>query len=94
MSNLITYALVATNSKIGMKPSSYEEAMRCANSDQWKAEMEDEMKSFYKNNSWRLVKKKPHHKVIMCKWVYKLKSATTQRDHHKYKARLIIKGFT
>lgn len=51
MCNLIAYALVVADSKIGMEPSSYEKTMMCIDSNHWKASMEDEMSSLYKNGT-------------------------------------------
>ncbi|KAL5576484.1 hypothetical protein UlMin_018183 [Ulmus minor] len=76
------------------EPQSYEEAIRCPNSKEWKIAMKSEMNSLAKNRTWELVSKPPNQKVIDCKWLYKIKEGTSQEEKRRYKARLVAKGFT
>lgn len=54
---------------------------------------EEEMASLCKNRTWKLVDRQPHHKLVKCKWMYKLKIPIKQDDKPIYKARLVTKGF-
>lgn len=42
--------------------------------------MEEEMASFLKNNTWELVKRPKDHKLINCKWIYKVKEGKWDKD--------------
>lgn len=69
-------------------PSDFQEATTCDEAIKWKEEMNREMDSLVKNNTWTLVNKPPKDKkVIDVKWVYKKKS------ENEYKARLVVRGF-
>ncbi|KAL5779242.1 hypothetical protein ACOSQ2_009979 [Xanthoceras sorbifolium] len=54
--------------------------------------MELEYKSPQKNHTWSLVPPSSHHKVIGCKWVFKLK-LKQDGSIERHKARLVVKGF-
>ena len=41
-----------------------------------------------------MVEKPTKHKIVGCKWIYKIKEGTYEGGKKKYKARLIAKGFT
>ena len=45
-----------------------------------------------KNGTWYLVTWPKDKKALPCKWVYKYKY-TSDSVHHKYKARIVAKGF-
>ena len=46
----------------------------------------------FRNNTWTLVPLLPHRKVIVCKWVFRIKE-NSDGTINKYKARLVAKGF-
>ncbi|KAK2577906.1 hypothetical protein KPH14_000777 [Odynerus spinipes] len=73
-------------------PANYKEAIQSKESTNWKAAMNDEIKSLHENQTWVLVEKPYNQKVIDNRWVYttKLNSDGTKR----YKARLVVKGYT
>ena len=54
--------------------------------------MNAEFLAIQKNNTWVLVPSSPSHKVIGCKWVYKVK-LLPDSSVESYKARLVAKGF-
>ena len=74
-------------------PTSFEEAMRNDHSSKWLEAMEDEMKSMNANKVWNLEIIPKGAKTIGCKWVYKIK-LDSQGNIERYKARLVVKGFT
>ena len=76
----------------GGEPLCYEEALEDPHKEDWVVAMKDEMKSLYKNNTFKLVERPKGRKVLKNKWVYKIK----QEDGNpkpRYKARLVVKGF-
>ncbi|CAM8990660.1 unnamed protein product [Rhodiola kirilowii] len=52
--------------------------------------MLDEMESHKTNQTWVLVKKPEHHKLVDYRWLFRIKN----EDPPRYKARLVAKGFT
>ena len=54
-------------------PTSFEEAMKSANSSKWFAAIEDEMRSMNTNKVWDLEEIPKGAKTVGCKWVYKTK---------------------
>jgi hypothetical protein len=54
--------------------------------------MQEEYNSFLENQTWDLVPLPYGRKLVICRWVYRTKSAV---DGHisRYKARLVAKGF-
>lgn len=73
-------------------PSSYSEVMHAVDKDSWITAMQDEYNSLIERNTWILVDRPEHKKVIPCKWVYKLKRDALGNPV-KYKARLVAKGY-
>ena len=55
--------------------------------------MQEEMDSLQKNNTYELVKLPKERKASWNKWVYKLKK-DGKGNLVKYKARLVVKGFS
>uniref|UniRef100_A0A2N9G6A8 Integrase catalytic domain-containing protein n=5 Tax=Fagus sylvatica TaxID=28930 RepID=A0A2N9G6A8_FAGSY len=71
-------------------PLYFEEAVKSAN---WRLAMNSEIKSIEKNQTWTLTELPAGAKRIGVKWVYK----TKYNEHgkiDKYKARLVVKGFS
>ena len=74
------------------EPTSYEEASTSPYSATWHLAMESEMHSIRANKTWDLVELPKNRRVLLCKWVYRLKE-TSDSTNPKYKARLVAKGF-
>lgn len=68
--------------------------MKCRDSIHWKDAMDEQIRSVYKNNTWRITRTLLDHKVIKCKWVYKLKVAITSKEQPKFKLWMVAKSFT
>lgn len=86
-------ALLAEAEEIDDEPKSYEEAITSDDSNEWKTAMQSEYDSLIKNQTWILVEKPKHQKLIDNKWVFKVKrhpDGTIER----YKARVVARGFT
>ena len=80
----------ATTSHHMPEPKSYEEAIL---SPEWQAAIDKEFSALHSNNTWSLVPLPKGKKAISCRWVFKTKlhaDGTIER----YKARLVVKGFT
>jgi hypothetical protein len=73
--------------------TTYEAAMRSANSYKWLLAMEDELESMRMNKVWDLEVIPHGAKTVGCKWVYKTKR-DSKGNIERYKARLVAKGFT
>nr|GEV87898.1 retrovirus-related Pol polyprotein from transposon TNT 1-94 [Tanacetum cinerariifolium] len=52
------------------------------------------MSSLMKNHTWELVDQPPGQKVVNCKWLYKIKEGIEGVQKPRYKARLVVRGFT
>jgi hypothetical protein len=74
-------------------PTTYEAAMRSANSSKWLSTMEDELESMRKNKVWDLEAIPQGAKTVGYKLVYKTKR-DSRGNVERYKARLVAKGFT
>eukprot|EP00253_Pinus_taeda_P025595 PITA_25595 len=59
----------------------------------WKEAMVDEMASLHKNEAWDLVELSAGRKPIGSKWVFK-KNTNVEGKVEKYKARLVVKGYS
>ena len=76
----------------GGEPESYDEALKDEHKDEWNGAMEEEMDSFAENDTFELVKLPKDKKVLLNKWVFRVK----HEEHSllpRYKARLVVKGF-
>lgn len=80
-------------STIFQEPETYNEAMKSDQQNEWKVAMNREMKALEENKTWELVNLPPGKKAIANKWVYKVKT-NSNGSIDKYKARLVIKGFS
>lgn len=56
--------------------------------------MDKEMASLRKNETWTLIPKLENHKLVECKWLFKVKEDISNSELIKYEARLVAKGFT
>lgn len=72
-----------------VEPGYYNEA---ATDPNWIEAMQEELKMIEKNQTWDLVNRPQHKKVIGVKWVYKTK-LNADGSINKHKARLVVKGY-
>ena len=56
--------------------------------------MQEEMESLHKNGTWDMVRLPKGKKTIQCKWVFKKKEGTLGVENARYKARLVVKGYS
>lgn len=85
--NLVAEEIIASD------PVTVEQALSGPNADMWRNAMNEEMESLRENQTWSLVDL-PHGKTpIKCKWVFKTKR-NAKGETVRYKARLVVKGFT
>ena len=75
------------------EPNTYNEAIRNSDKMLWKKAMDSEMNSLKENKTWVLVDLPKNRKAIPCKWVFRIK-LNSDGSVEKYKARLVIKGFS
>ena len=92
--DFIATALYSEGGIINYESKTYSDAMGCKDSSRWKLAMEDDMHSLMKNNTWELVSKPEKQKVVDCKWIFKIKEGNSPGDKVRYRARLVVKGFT
>ena len=57
----------------------------------WSAAMQEELVMIDKNQTWELVERPEHRKVIGVKWVFRTK-LNADGSINKHKARLVVKG--
>lgn len=75
------------------EPKSYQDAIQCLDNEKWIEAMDSEIASLEKNHTWNLVDLPDGRKVIDNKWVFKIKH-NSAGDVQRFKARLVIRGFT
>lgn len=56
--------------------------------------MGEEMSSLNKNHTWELVPRPKDKSIVGCKWIFKIKEGTSEKEPIRFKARLVAKGFT
>lgn len=71
-------------------PENYDEAIKSADSDQWKRAMYEELDSLNRNYTWQLVELPEGHRAIRNKWIYRIKTKPNG-NVDRYKARLVVK---
>lgn len=74
------------------EPTTYAEALKAPDADQWKQAMDEEITSLHQNGTWTLEDLPQGIKPIPVKWVYKIKR-DSKGNIERYKARLVAKGF-
>ncbi|GJU15741.1 retrotransposon protein, putative, ty1-copia subclass [Tanacetum coccineum] len=92
--NTVAYAFVAAEEEDTHKLLTYHEAVACEDSSKWKAAMKEEMDSLRKNKTWELVDHPAGQKLMSCKWFFKIKEGIEGVQKPRYKARLVVPGFT
>ena len=73
-------------------PETYQEAIQCAEKDQWEEAMKEELDSHQVNKTWELTKLLQGRKVLPGRWVYRKKYGPTGAIE-RYKAHWVVKGF-
>nr|KAJ0203953.1 hypothetical protein LSAT_V11C500280410 [Lactuca sativa] len=74
-------------------PNTFSEVIASRDVHLWKEAIQDEIDSIMHNNTWVLSDLPPGCKALGCKWILKRKMKVDDIIH-KYKARLVIQGFT
>jgi hypothetical protein len=74
-------------------PSTIEEAYSSPDADFWKEAIRSEMDSIMSNETWEVVEHPYGCKPIGSKWVFK-KKLRPNGTIERYKARLVIKGYS
>jgi hypothetical protein len=70
----------------------FSEAMKDENKE-WNKATQEEMDSLHKNHTYELVKLPKGKKFLKNKLVYRIKQEE-HMSHSRYKARLVVKGFS
>ena len=73
-------------------PTSYKKAMISDKKEMWSNAMDVEYKALIERNTWELVPRPQHQRVLPSKWVYKIK-CNGDGSIERYKARLVVLGF-
>lgn len=87
------YALNCDDEDMLNESLTYNEAIISENKEKWMQAMNIEMASLYKNNKWELIQLPIGHKVVDCKWIYKLKPSVSGEKEPRFKARLVAKEY-
>ena len=83
----------ATATPLDNKPLTYNNAIECPNTNLWLDTMAIELNMFKEISLYQEVKAPPDCKIINSKWVFKIKRGPNG-EINKYKAHLIMKGYT
>ncbi|CAB0006877.1 unnamed protein product [Nesidiocoris tenuis] len=84
----------STDRLLYIEPNSFKEAMNCPERDLWEDSIRDELSSLESNGTWEFLPKSElpsGTKVIKARWVYKRKLEAN--GTHRYKSRLVARGF-
>lgn len=73
-------------------PESYENLNGREDEIYWKNAMKEEIKSIEKNETWIEVEKPKNSEILNTKWIFSFKPLELNIEH-KYKARLVVRGF-
>ena len=77
----------------GSKSECFADAMENKHRKEWMKAMQEEMDYLHKNHTYELVKLPKSKKTLKNKWVYRIKQEE-HTPHPRYKARLVVKGFS
>ncbi|CAN1246025.1 Retrovirus-related Pol polyprotein from transposon TNT 1-94 [Linum grandiflorum] len=75
------------------EPTTYEEAMNFMEASFWKEAADSEIQSIMAKHTWELVDLPKGCRAIGCKWIFKRK-LRPDGSVERYKARLVIKGYS
>jgi hypothetical protein len=73
-------------------PQTYKDAITCPDAKHWIIAIETEMNNLISMGTWKEVPLKKGVKPVQCKWVFAIKMKDGKP--HRYKARLVVKGYT
>ena len=73
--------------------TSIAEAYASSDADDWKEAVQSEMDLILSNGTWELTERPYGCKPVGCKWIFK-KKLKPDGTIDKYKARLVVKGYT
>jgi hypothetical protein len=76
------------------EPATYTEAIASVDKEKWLGAMQEEMQSLEKNDTWDIVCLPKQKKVVRCKWIYKRKKGLSPNEPPRFKARLVVEGFS
>lgn len=92
--DMVYYALTIAEQIDYQEPTSYKEALAGNDSCKWIEAMNEELESLNKNQTSVLVSKPKNHRVVGCKWIFKVKEGASEADNPRYKASLVAKGYS
>ena len=84
-------ALLTTSLDIRI-PTTYKQAIKSIEKDQWIQAMQAEINELEKQHTWNLVNLPPQREALKGRWVYTIKTDSSNTIT-KYKARYVVKGF-
>lgn len=87
------YVMVAEKYVNEEIPDTHDDAIKSEQSAEWQKAMKSELQSLHENKTWEMVSLPKGEKTIPCKWVFRLKTKPDGQID-KYKARLVVKGFS
>ncbi|XP_075082902.1 uncharacterized protein LOC142166923 [Nicotiana tabacum] len=85
-----SYAKALSSYSAVVEPQSYAEAIK---EPKWIAAMKAKISALEDNHTWSIVEVPAGKVPIGCKWVFKVKY-TTSSEVERYKARLVVKGYS
>jgi Reverse transcriptase (RNA-dependent DNA polymerase) len=91
--HLLLKALLATNHptpSFDLDRTSYTQASK---SEHWRVTMTQELDALARNKTWSLVPVSEASNIMGCKWVFKIKHRSYDTIE-RFKARLVVKGYT
>ena len=87
--NATHHYIYVVNSDI---PTSYNEALSCKDSEEWKVAMNNEFKALENNDTYELTELPPNRQMVGGRWVYDIKTGLD--DNKTFKARYVAKGYS
>nr|GEU62740.1 hypothetical protein [Tanacetum cinerariifolium] len=90
----VTYALQLAKEVESLELATYREAITSKDSDMWITTIGEEIESIHENKTWELVYLTERRKFAGCKWVFKMKTGLPGSNIIKFKARLLVKGYS
>lgn len=91
--DLISYALLISESSDDTEPWSNKEAFQRKDRNHWMNAMTEEISSLERNKTWVLVQKPQNQKLVGCILVFKKKEVIPGVEEPRFKTRLVAKGF-
>lgn len=74
-------------------PKTAEQALSSSQGLEWRRAMESELSSLRENDTWVVVKREPHMRVLGAKWIFRLKF-DSNNNISRHKARYVVQGFS